>query len=565
MKHPFKLSSFLIALFAVLLLGNGQALATATLLPNGQQCFQATTGVNGMVGTLGTITGGSGGTTGSYGGVALTGGSGSGATANFTVSGGAVTAVTILNPGSQYVVGDVLSASSASIGNVVGFSVPVNSVAINSSLAGGSVAYYVPNTLTPKQTWANYTQTTLNTNPVTLDANGCATVYGTGMYRQILKDSLGNTVWDKITTDTSSYNNTFWAGLAGGTPNAITLTDPGFNGTDGVVLQFIALSTNTGATTINPSGFGAIPVVKDTTAGPVALTGGEIIQNNVISVLYYATSNTFHLLNTVIATASGAASPQCGASQLVITNDGGAPTSIMDVTIGQLVTQNSAGLVLNRSSVSSTFNISLGTGTATAGGMDGENPSGTAQWIYLWGIDNGSAPSVLGSLSSSAPNLPSGYTYKCRLGAVSVTSAAVLFKQTITGQNGHWVGGLSGSNAPCYVADSAGTVGTYSTTSPTLVAETVRGNGFCVPPTATAANITVSATGNTELGPSSAYSGTNNGPRGSNGLVYPFWNTTAGTATTSWLTLEGDSVYWATNNAGDTITVRDWKDAVNAN
>src|ERR1017187_440803 len=67
----------------------------ATLLPSSELCFQATTGITGMVGALGVITGGSGGTTGIYGGVALTGGSGTGATANITVAGGVVTAVSI--------------------------------------------------------------------------------------------------------------------------------------------------------------------------------------------------------------------------------------------------------------------------------------------------------------------------------------------------------------------------------------------------------------------------------------------------------------------------------------
>lgn len=185
-------------------LSHAPALGQTTILPPGETCFQATAGLNGMVGTLGTITGGSGGTTGTYGGVALTGGAGSGATANITVTGGAVTAVTILNPGTQYVVGDVLSAAAGNIGGTAGFSVPINSVTINSSLAGGTVGFYVPNTLTFKTTWKNSTQTIPNTNPVHLDQNGCSVVYGLGSYRQIVKDSLGNTVWDQLTASTAA-------------------------------------------------------------------------------------------------------------------------------------------------------------------------------------------------------------------------------------------------------------------------------------------------------------------------------------------------------------------------
>ena len=69
--------------------------------------------------TLGTITGGSQYTNGTYTNVPLTGGSGSGATANITVSSNAVSAVTIVNDGNGYLVGDSLSASSSSIVNGV--------------------------------------------------------------------------------------------------------------------------------------------------------------------------------------------------------------------------------------------------------------------------------------------------------------------------------------------------------------------------------------------------------------------------------------------------------------
>jgi hypothetical protein len=251
----------------------------ATQLPNGEQCFQATTGVNGFVGTLGTITGGTGGTAGTYGGVALTGGSGTGATANITVSGGAVTAVSILNPGINYLVSDTLSAASGNIGNVSGFSVPVASIAINSAVAGGTVGMYLPGTLTPAQTWQDAGETILNSNPITLDSNGCAVIYGVGNYRQILADSLGNTVWDKLTSTPSGLP--YWAQTATGTANAILLANAPAQ--DGQITQFIAANSNSGATTIN-----GIPVVKNFTTGAAALTGAEIKANTLTQVSYSA-------------------------------------------------------------------------------------------------------------------------------------------------------------------------------------------------------------------------------------------------------------------------------------
>jgi hypothetical protein len=79
------------------------------------------------IATLGTITGGSGYTNNSYLALALTGGTGTGATANITVSGGSVTVVTLVNRGTGYTASDVLSAT---IPAGSGFSVPVATVGL---------------------------------------------------------------------------------------------------------------------------------------------------------------------------------------------------------------------------------------------------------------------------------------------------------------------------------------------------------------------------------------------------------------------------------------------------
>ena len=85
--------------------------------------------VKGVLSGFGAITGGSGYTNGVYENVYLTGGSGVGAQATITVSGGAVTALTIINGGSLYVEGDRVSASTADIGNTgSGFSVLVDNI-----------------------------------------------------------------------------------------------------------------------------------------------------------------------------------------------------------------------------------------------------------------------------------------------------------------------------------------------------------------------------------------------------------------------------------------------------
>lgn len=83
----------------------------------------------GSINTLGSITGGSLYTNGFYENVPLTGGAGTGAYADITVAGGAVTSVVLRQLGSGYAVSNNLSAAAANIGGTgSGFTVPVSAV-----------------------------------------------------------------------------------------------------------------------------------------------------------------------------------------------------------------------------------------------------------------------------------------------------------------------------------------------------------------------------------------------------------------------------------------------------
>ncbi len=160
---------------------------------------------------------------------------------------------------------------------------------------GGKVYMYIPNTNTFKNTWKDAGQTILNTNPITLDGAGRAIVYGTGTYRQILRDALGNTIWDQITADYSTASGYAYAGTSTGTQNAQVINAPNFSSTDGAYLSFLAGFTNTGPMTLNAGG-SPIAVLKDTITGPIALTGGEVITGNMVSVIYSSVTGAFHLV-----------------------------------------------------------------------------------------------------------------------------------------------------------------------------------------------------------------------------------------------------------------------------
>lgn len=163
-------------------------------------------------------------------------------------------------------------------------------------LAAGKVYMYQPGTTITKQTWQDAAQFILNTNPITLDAGGRAIIYGSGVYRQIVQDSIGNVIWDQLTTDTS-YQSPIWAGTSGGTANTQTVVTTSFAGNDGQAIWFRAGQSNTAAATLNPGGYGAVPILKDTASGPVALTGGEIVANNIVGLVYDVSLVSFHIVD----------------------------------------------------------------------------------------------------------------------------------------------------------------------------------------------------------------------------------------------------------------------------
>lgn len=68
-----------------------------------------------------------------------------------------------------------------------------------SPLSLGTIELYIPSTLTPKLSYADEAGSVVNTNPINLDAAGACTIWGTGLYRMIAKDSGGVTVFDKVT------------------------------------------------------------------------------------------------------------------------------------------------------------------------------------------------------------------------------------------------------------------------------------------------------------------------------------------------------------------------------
>jgi hypothetical protein len=106
--------------------------------------------------------------------------------------------------------------------------------------------------------------------------------------------------------------------------------------TQNMLFAGIVASTNTGPVTATVGSIGALNVYKDTPAGPVLLTGGEIVALTAISLRYDAELNSgdggFHLTSST-ANSTGALTPG-GNSSLTNLLSGNSPTLTFTATPG---------------------------------------------------------------------------------------------------------------------------------------------------------------------------------------------------------------------------------------
>lgn len=171
--------------------------------------------------------------------------------------------------------------------------------ALGAPLAGGSVYFYLPNTTTPKDTYQDSLQTITNSNPVILDSGGRAIIFGSGAYRQVVKDVNGNLIWDQTTSEAVVGQASF-GGTSTGSANAQVVAAGTFSGADGSTINFVAGFTNTGAMTIAVGvGGSPIAVLKNGPSGPVNLASGDIAAGNIYAISYSVALGTFQLLQSI--------------------------------------------------------------------------------------------------------------------------------------------------------------------------------------------------------------------------------------------------------------------------
>jgi hypothetical protein len=138
-------------------------------------------------------------------------------------------------------------------------------------LAGGSVWYYVPSTVTPKKTWQDPYESIANANPVVLNGSGSALIWGSGIYREVVKDVDGNLIWDQLS---GGYNCTSASSIPMGANGALQYNNGG-------VFGGLALGTSSQVLIGNASGpptWGSLPA--GALPGGTTGTGAFVLQNS---------------------------------------------------------------------------------------------------------------------------------------------------------------------------------------------------------------------------------------------------------------------------------------------
>jgi hypothetical protein len=334
---------------------------------------------------------------------------------------------------------------------------------------------------------------------------------------------------------------------------------------------FVAPNSTSGAVTLEILALGFLPVYVP--AGSQA-TSGTLLSGQYYEVTYttgvnYNSGAGAWVLSSYQPATGVTAVANPAVSGLKIINNAGVPSTKIDVSFVSACLVSGLGAPIFTEGGSFTIDLTVGTVTSTANGMDGESrPAGG--WVYIYAISTGTGSAGLASLNSTLGGtftFPAGYAYYAYLGAMFCDGSSNLLRTQQKGCDSQYV--VTGSsNTATLPVMAGGVAGTYSATSPTLAAVSIT---TVVPPTASIINMMITnawkggTNSNVLIAPNNSYGGANNGPTGSNGLMWPF-NEDIGSPT-SWFApmgLESSNIYWASSAAGAAIGCLGWVDYCSA-
>jgi hypothetical protein len=342
---------------------------------------------------------------------------------------------------------------------------------------------------------------------------------------------------------------------------------------DNAELTFVPHTTSGASPTLNVDGLGAKPIRMAT--GTSIATGALLVGTPYVAT-YYNTAGEFILKNqmgladsTLVGNISGSAAAAqpitigTGFSKSGTTLNAATPPAAVFKKLSIKVT-DTTHVTLAADYITVTdgtnfqtlaFNQAINLGTTGAGALD----TGTIAidtWYHIWAIAKADGTtSAIASASSTSPTMPSGYTYKARMGAVqTIHASATLYGTWQLGKNAQYVVGLAQtSHLPSMGTGNSGSVGT-----PTWTALAV--SSF-VPPTASQIKVVLGAgidgANIIAAAPNNSYgSDTSN-----SGAPMIMTNTNGAFLTsTGKMLLESTNIYWASTGATNYIACMGWEE-----
>jgi len=363
-------------------------------------------------------------------------------------------------------------------------------------LSGGSVTFYVPNTMTLKNTWQDAGQITLNTNPVVLDASGSATIYGSGDYVQVVRDIDGTVQWTKATSSSIIFPTIEQLGGAQLDGNNVWTGFNQFNAPVtiyGAALNWSEAPTIASAAEINlqemPGNKGSLTLGTPDAISSVILNQGAIRFMRFLTPISLTAGPLFVMPTGLTAAEAGdccifegeaggrvrisiyqranggpvnQASPSGSASSSISGNSRGLKivaspgVGTGTVTCEAITLRSVAGLFATGRNLSMTFN----SGSVGVNGLE----SGTVAadtWYAVMVISNGTGTfGTLLCLDPNTPILPTGYTLFTRVGWVRTSATpAAFYGSRQSGQIARWmVDGTTLTSLPTILGASQGDV-----------------------------------------------------------------------------------------------------------
>lgn len=262
------------------------------------------------------------------------------------------------------------------------------------------------------------------------------------------------------------------------TPAANQPTVNGYGLPNPLKFGFTAPASSTGSVTLEVNALGFLPVY---TQNGVQATSGTLISGN----YYEATYTTGAIYNSGSgAWVLSAYQPATGVtavtapkiSSLVMINNAGTPTTKIDVSLGRSCLASAVGAPAFVSSGTFTIDLTTGTVTSTANGMDG-NARPTSAWVYLYAISTGSGVAGLGSPTSpliGPPTLPAGYSFYAYIGAMRCDGSSNLMSSKQRGNKSQYAPQSAGNTTvmPSIVSAALGITVWTATSIATFVPAT---------------------------------------------------------------------------------------------